>query len=304
MFGDLKNKMMKEKVYKICLTIVFPFFTVFNIFAQDVIYKHDGTEIKAKVTEITESVIKYKKYEQLEGPIRNILISDVFMIIYEDGTREVFKSKETENEKQPDIIKQEEVVSEENNEETSLQNSSTTNTSENNKDYIDNRTGSFFLGLNYFSPSLSVMKDIYGAGFIGSLGTEFWISEKFGLGVNMKYFNKSGTPYVYTFGNISFDDPECEISIIPISIAVYYRTLVNKTLFYGGPGLGYCHIKESVSGSVDGQVYSSSISINTIDLHLTGGIRFKPIYIELSLVLYPYNGANFGGTIIGGGLFF
>jgi len=59
--------------------------------AQDVIYKNDGTEIKVKIIELTIETVKYKNFEQLEGPIRNILLSDVFMIIYEDGTKEVIK---------------------------------------------------------------------------------------------------------------------------------------------------------------------------------------------------------------------
>jgi|GEM_PF-595123 len=56
----------------------------------DVIYKTDGTEIISKVIEISENGIKYKFYEQLDGPLRNISKQDVFMIIYKDGTREVF----------------------------------------------------------------------------------------------------------------------------------------------------------------------------------------------------------------------
>ena len=59
----------------------------------DIIYMLDGTEIKASVIEITDNVIKYKKIEQINGPIRNVNVSDVFIIIYKDGTREVFKSK-------------------------------------------------------------------------------------------------------------------------------------------------------------------------------------------------------------------
>lgn len=57
----------------------------------DIIYKKDGTEIKSKVIEITDYSIKYKKYEQLDGPVRNIPIKDAFMIIYKNGKREVFK---------------------------------------------------------------------------------------------------------------------------------------------------------------------------------------------------------------------
>jgi hypothetical protein len=64
-----------------------------QLLSQDVIYKNDGTEIKTVVTEITSDVIKYKLFTQQEGPIRNIFIRDVFMIIYKDGTKEIFKGK-------------------------------------------------------------------------------------------------------------------------------------------------------------------------------------------------------------------
>lgn len=60
------------------------------LFCQDIIYKNDKSEIKAKVVEITAEVIKYKKYDQADGPLRNINKSDVFIIIYADGTRELF----------------------------------------------------------------------------------------------------------------------------------------------------------------------------------------------------------------------
>lgn len=70
--------------------------------SQDVIYKTDGTEIQSKIIELTVETIKYKSYDQPNGPIRNILLSEVFMIIYENGNREVFKKdieviKEDEN---------------------------------------------------------------------------------------------------------------------------------------------------------------------------------------------------------------
>lgn len=58
--------------------------------AQDIIVKSNGEEIKSKVVEITIETIKYKEYEFQDGPIRNIKISDVFMIIYENGKRETF----------------------------------------------------------------------------------------------------------------------------------------------------------------------------------------------------------------------
>ena len=64
--------------------------------AQDIILKQDGSEIKAKVLEITDQQIKYKEFDFQDGPIRNINASEVFMITYENGKKEVFnKPNET-----------------------------------------------------------------------------------------------------------------------------------------------------------------------------------------------------------------
>lgn len=70
------------------------FFLLFTLCAlclksQDVIVKKDGTEIQAKVLELTTNVIKYKEYDFQDGPTRNIPMTEVFMIIYSNGKREV-----------------------------------------------------------------------------------------------------------------------------------------------------------------------------------------------------------------------
>ena len=57
---------------------------------QDIIYKADGNEIKAKVIEIDETVIKYKNFDQQDGPIRSLNKASIFLIIYQDGKREKF----------------------------------------------------------------------------------------------------------------------------------------------------------------------------------------------------------------------
>jgi hypothetical protein len=63
--------------------------------AQDVITLRNGNEIKAKVTEITSSEIKYKRFENLEGPTVVMEKSEVFVINYENGTREVINAMTT-----------------------------------------------------------------------------------------------------------------------------------------------------------------------------------------------------------------
>lgn len=62
-----------------------------HVKAQDILVKTDKSEVKVKVVEITESTIKYKKWENLEGPLYNMVKNDVFLIIYVNGEREFVK---------------------------------------------------------------------------------------------------------------------------------------------------------------------------------------------------------------------
>lgn len=73
---------------KTWLIAILLFSTVY-LEAQDIIIKNDKTEIKSKVTEITETQIKYKKWENIDGPIYNMAKSEVFLIIYANGQREI-----------------------------------------------------------------------------------------------------------------------------------------------------------------------------------------------------------------------
>jgi hypothetical protein len=63
-------------------------------FAQDVITTKKGEDIFSKVVEITLSEIKYRKHDNLSGPLISILKSDVMLIRYENGTKDVFNQIE------------------------------------------------------------------------------------------------------------------------------------------------------------------------------------------------------------------
>ena len=63
------------------------------LFAQDIITKNDGTDIQAKVVEVGQSSIRYKKFSNLDGPTYTISLSDILMITYENGEREVYNAK-------------------------------------------------------------------------------------------------------------------------------------------------------------------------------------------------------------------
>jgi len=62
---------------------------LFHTYAQDVITLKSGEEIKVKVTEISATEIKYKQFENLNGPTVVIEKAKVFAINYENGTREI-----------------------------------------------------------------------------------------------------------------------------------------------------------------------------------------------------------------------
>lgn len=76
---------MKKTVFTLIALI-----TVLVCQAQDVLIKRNGDEIEVKVLEINLNEIRYKRFDNLEGPVISILKSDVFMIKYENGTRTTF----------------------------------------------------------------------------------------------------------------------------------------------------------------------------------------------------------------------
>jgi uncharacterized protein (TIGR02145 family) len=62
--------------------------------SQDIIVRKSGDEIQAKVTDIELETVKYKMFSNITGPTYTILKSDVFMIKYENGTKDVFGIKD------------------------------------------------------------------------------------------------------------------------------------------------------------------------------------------------------------------
>jgi hypothetical protein len=77
---------MKRKIFvmSVCLAC---FGMTLN--AQDIITKKNGDEIRAKITEINIDNVKYRKFDNLEGPVHTLLKSEIFMINYENGDRDI-----------------------------------------------------------------------------------------------------------------------------------------------------------------------------------------------------------------------
>lgn len=87
-----QNK-QKNNLSKVVLTLGLSF-TLFNaINAQDNITLKNGDEVKAKVIEINDTEIKYKNFDDKEGPTRILYRSEVFLIKYQNGTKDVFNNE-------------------------------------------------------------------------------------------------------------------------------------------------------------------------------------------------------------------
>lgn len=62
--------------------------------AQDIITTKDGSDIQARILEVTNSEVKYKRFSNLEGPTFTISKSDILIVRYENGENEVFKESD------------------------------------------------------------------------------------------------------------------------------------------------------------------------------------------------------------------
>ena len=79
----------KKAVHAVIITLAL-FAFAYKFKAQDKIYFHNGDGIFAKVIEVNDTEIKYKAHDNLSGPLHIILRSDVRLISYENGIKEVF----------------------------------------------------------------------------------------------------------------------------------------------------------------------------------------------------------------------
>lgn len=72
------------------------------IYSQDLIITKKSERIEAKVVEIGESTVKYKKWTYQEGPNYTILKSEISSILYQNGDVEVFTDN-TDRSTQPSV---------------------------------------------------------------------------------------------------------------------------------------------------------------------------------------------------------
>ena len=86
---------MKNLLSSLFFNLIFLYASIGN--AQDIITKKNGEKIIGKVLEISLTELKYKNFNNLEGPVNSILKSDVVFIKYENGNSQLFRDDKPKN---------------------------------------------------------------------------------------------------------------------------------------------------------------------------------------------------------------
>ena len=81
---------MKSIKHLLIAAVIMPAYS----YAQDIIVMRDGSIVQSKVTEITSSEVKYKKYSNLDGPLYTIDKNTILAINYENGEKDTFEMTE------------------------------------------------------------------------------------------------------------------------------------------------------------------------------------------------------------------
>jgi hypothetical protein len=95
----LKASSMKKR--KLFLVMWFLATFLGACFAQDVIVTKDARKISAKITEVNIDNIKYKSFDNQDGPTYTLLKSAVSSIRYQNGTEETFGEEKNSSEPAP-----------------------------------------------------------------------------------------------------------------------------------------------------------------------------------------------------------
>ncbi len=78
------------------LVILIPIFLFLStgVFSQDTIYMRSNDIVVAKVLEILPEYVKYKKFDNPDGPDYTTLKADILRIVYQNGTVDEFKDSD------------------------------------------------------------------------------------------------------------------------------------------------------------------------------------------------------------------
>jgi hypothetical protein len=81
--NNLLSERMKKLIFLLTMCVVF------NLSAQDIIVKRNGDELQCRILEVSKNEVKYKRWTNQDGPAFSEKKSNIFMIKYENGDKDV-----------------------------------------------------------------------------------------------------------------------------------------------------------------------------------------------------------------------
>ena len=244
--------------------------------AQDIIYKTDKTEIKAKIIEVLDNDIKYKKFEFLDGPTYSMSKSDIFMIIYKNGQKEMFDNDKSKNTPKQKETKSEVVISKIDAKKTSNSKQQLQSKKEEieftktNSEYGINNTnyvGAFELGTTLNNWEIYTVPPII-------INAEAFKTKNLGFGTHLAYSYISSSS---SFGNTTISSSAFS-SLIGLRGNFYLNEILkinpNKIHFYGGVTLSMNIVSTDISSNSSSFPSKSDTSYNFGYFAQVGGRNF------------------------------
>ena len=170
------------------------------------------------------------------------------------------------------------------------------------------KTYNFDFGLKFGSqkPNSNAISDKYSNGIVYGGELILWLKNKYGIGLNVEKFSEKSEYWFYNEGNYEYN-----ISIIPITLTVYYKHYNNKIVPYIGLGIGQYFMNEDVTYKYYGYYDSEEYSDDETGFHCLCGLQYKILFVEVkySTMFKSTWGAeeeydDIGGLSIAGGLRF
>ena len=87
---------MKKQIILTMLSL-----SALNVAAQDIIVMRNGDEVEAKVTKVGTTEVEYHKWSNQDGPVYTVAKSDVFMVKYKNGEKDVFDNVTAKSDNSP-----------------------------------------------------------------------------------------------------------------------------------------------------------------------------------------------------------
>jgi len=84
----------KKFMKKACILFICLLTLCSRLSAQDLLTLKNGEDIQVKVTEINKTSVMYRRFDNIDGPIYSVDKSDVLIIRYSNGTKDIFNINE------------------------------------------------------------------------------------------------------------------------------------------------------------------------------------------------------------------